>query len=105
MERFGSRSDCAMTFDESPEQAMLRETVKGIAERFGHSYFVEQVRNEEKTDELWNLLAEGGFLGVHLPKEYGGGGAGIGELAIVCEETAAQGCPLLLILVSAAISA
>jgi alkylation response protein AidB-like acyl-CoA dehydrogenase len=42
---------------------------------------------------------------VHLPEEYGGGGAGIAELTIVCEEAAAQGCPLLLILVSAAICA
>ena len=41
-----------------------------------------------------------GFLGVHLPEEYGGGGAGMSELAIVCEELAAVGCPLLLILVS-----
>jgi alkylation response protein AidB-like acyl-CoA dehydrogenase len=36
---------------------------------------------------------------------YGGGGGGITELAIVCEEVAAQGCPMLLILVSAAICA
>ena len=50
-------------------------------------------------------IAELGFLGVHLPEEYGGGGAGMSELAIVCEELAAVGCPLLLILVSPAICA
>ncbi len=38
-------------------------------------------------------------------EEYGGGGMGISELAIVCEETAAAGCPLLLMLVSPAICA
>ena len=43
------------------------------------------------------------FFGVHMPEEYGGGGSGMVELAIVCEEIAAQGCPLLLILVSPAI--
>ena len=42
---------------------------------------------------------------MHLPEEYGGGGGGMTELAIVCEELAAQGCPLLLILVSPAICA
>ena len=42
---------------------------------------------------------------MHLPEEYGGGGAGMSELAIVCEELAAVGCPLLLILVSPAICA
>jgi Acyl-CoA dehydrogenase, N-terminal domain len=36
---------------------------------------------------------------------HGGGEAGITELAIVCEELAAGGCPLLLIIVSFAIAA
>jgi alkylation response protein AidB-like acyl-CoA dehydrogenase len=40
-----------------------------------------------------------------VPEEYGGGGGGLVELAMVCEETAAQGAPILLLLVSAAISA
>jgi alkylation response protein AidB-like acyl-CoA dehydrogenase len=39
-----------------------------------------------------------------MPEEYGGGGAGLAELAAVCEETGAQGCPVLLLLVSSAIS-
>ena len=50
-------------------------------------------------------LGEQGFIGVNVPVEYGGGGGGLTELAIVCEELAAQGTPLLLLLVSAAISA
>jgi alkylation response protein AidB-like acyl-CoA dehydrogenase len=62
-------------------------------------------REGAKPDELWGELGRGGFLGVHLPEEYGGGGMGISELAIVCEEVAAAGCPLLLILVSPAICA
>jgi alkylation response protein AidB-like acyl-CoA dehydrogenase len=94
-----------MDFAESPEHALLRSAVRDIGAGFGHDYFVEQARNGQKTDELWDAIAEHGFLGVHLPEEYGGGGAGISELAIVTEELAAQGCPLLLILVSAAICA
>ncbi len=56
-------------------------------------------------DELWTALGDAGFIGVNVPEEYGGGGGGLVELAIVCEEIAAQGTPLLLLLVSAAISA
>lgn len=52
---------------------------------------------------LWDELAEAGFLGVNLPEQYGGGGLGITELAIVCEELARAGCPLLLLIVSPAI--
>jgi alkylation response protein AidB-like acyl-CoA dehydrogenase len=94
-----------MDFTESDEQVMLRSTAREIAAGFGHSYFADKARSGAKTDELWASMAAQGFLGVHLPGEYGGGDAGISELAIVCEETAAQGCPLLLILVSAAICA
>ena len=42
---------------------------------------------------------------MNVPEEYGGGGMGISELAIVLEELAAQGCPLLLMVVSPAICA
>jgi alkylation response protein AidB-like acyl-CoA dehydrogenase len=42
-------------------------------------------------------------VGINMPAEYGGGGAGLTELAIVVEQTAAEGCPLLLLLVSSAI--
>ena len=44
-------------------------------------------------DELWQAVADLGFLSVHLPEEYGGGGGGMSELAIVCEELAAAGLP------------
>lgn len=94
-----------MDFRESEEHLLLREAVAKIAGQFGHEYFQEKTNSGGRPDELWNALGEHGFLGVHLPEEYGGGGGGISDLAIVCEEVAAAGCPLLLILVSAAISA
>jgi alkylation response protein AidB-like acyl-CoA dehydrogenase len=92
-----------MDFAESSEHEMLRAAVRDIGRQFGHEYFAEKSRNGEKADELWKTVGDHGFLGVHLPEEYGGGGGGMVELAIVCEELAAQGSPLLLILVSPAI--
>ncbi len=92
-----------MDFTESPEQVMLREAVGDIAAKFGHEYYAECTRTGAKTDELWQALADAGFLSVNLPEEYGGGGGGLAELAIVCEEVAARGCPLLLVLVTPAI--
>ena len=94
-----------MDFAESDEHQLLRTTAADIAAGFGHDYFVDKARTGGKADELWQAFADHGLLGVHLPEAYGGGGAGITELAIVCEEAAAQGCPMLLILVSAAICA
>ncbi len=94
-----------MDFTESDEHALLRESVRSLAAKYGHEYYARCTNHDERPEELWQAAADLGFLGVHLPEQYGGGGAGIYELAIVCEELAAQGTPLLLILVSAAIAA
>jgi alkylation response protein AidB-like acyl-CoA dehydrogenase len=92
-----------MDFSETGEQGMLREAVRKIASGFGHSYYLEAARAGRKTTELWDAVAAGGFVGVNLPEAYGGGGMGITELAIVAEELSAQGCPLLLLVVSPSI--
>jgi alkylation response protein AidB-like acyl-CoA dehydrogenase len=94
-----------MDFQESDEQMMLRQAASGIAAGFGHDWFVRKARAGERSEELWQALAKQGFIGVNTPEAYGGGGMGISELAIVCEEMAAAGCPLLLMLVSPAICA
>ncbi len=94
-----------MEFIESTEHRLIRESVRSIGSRYGHQYYVEQAKNGGKMEELWQELGENGFLGVNTPQEYGGGGAGISELAIVCEELATQGCPLLFLIVSPAICA
>jgi alkylation response protein AidB-like acyl-CoA dehydrogenase len=92
-----------MDFRETAEQVMLREAVAKIAADYGHDYFAAKARAGEKTTELWRAVGQAGFVGVNLPAEYGGGGMGISELAIVTEELAAHGCPLLLLMVSPAI--
>ncbi len=92
-----------MDFAESEEHALLRKSVQQIAARYGHSYYAKEAREGGKADELWSELAAGGFLGINLPEEYGGGGLGIFELAIVCEELARAGTPFLLLIVSPAI--
>jgi alkylation response protein AidB-like acyl-CoA dehydrogenase len=94
-----------MDFDLTPEQQLLRDSVAALGKRYGHSYYVGKAKAGEHTDELWAEAAKLGYLGVSVPAEYGGGGGGITELAIVCEELAAAGCPLLLLVVSPAIVA
>jgi alkylation response protein AidB-like acyl-CoA dehydrogenase len=92
-----------MTQTSAIEQRLIRESVAGIASAFGHRYFVDCARRGERSDELWDAIAEQGFAGVNIPAEYEGGGGGIAELAIVLEELSAQGCPLIMLIVSPAI--
>lgn len=93
-----------MDFVETQEQTMLRQAIAEIAAGFGHEYYAERGRRGEKVEELWEALSTGGFIGVNIPEEYGGGGMGIYELSIVCEELAVQGLPLLILIVSPAIA-
>lgn len=99
----GPDAEVAMSLEPTREEAMLRATVARIASDFGHEYFMKQTRAGEPPTELWRTLGEKGFLGVYLPEEYGGGGMGVWALAIVAEELAAAGCPLLPIVFSQAI--
>ena len=92
-----------MSFIESDEQRMLREAVRSLARRFGHRYYLEVSRSDRKADELWLELGRYGYLGVNIPEEYGGAGAGVTELAMVCEELAAAGTPSFMLIVSSAI--
>jgi len=88
---------------DSPEHALIRETVAAIARDFGHAYFVERARSGGDVEELWRAVAEAGFVGVNIPERFGGGGMGMSELAVVIEELSAHGCPLLMLIVSPAI--
>ncbi|MGP3922672.1 acyl-CoA dehydrogenase family protein [Streptomyces sp. 8N616] len=88
---------------ETEEHKDLRSAVAALGARYGREYFAAVTREGRHTDELWAEAAKLGYLGVNLPEEYGGGGGGIAELAIVLEELGAAGCPLLMMVVSPAI--
>jgi alkylation response protein AidB-like acyl-CoA dehydrogenase len=93
-----------MDFAPNEDHAALRAAVAAICDDFGRDYYTQKAEAREPTNELWRTLGNHGFIGINIPEEYGGGGAGLEELAIVCEESAAHGTPLLLLLVARAIS-
>jgi alkylation response protein AidB-like acyl-CoA dehydrogenase len=93
-----------MSFTETDEQRELRKAVAAMAASYGPDYYLEKARVGEHTTELWSEAGKLGFIGVNLPEEYGGGGAGMYELSMVMEEMSAAGCALLLMVVSPAIN-
>jgi alkylation response protein AidB-like acyl-CoA dehydrogenase len=88
----------------SDEERQMREAVRGICSGFGPEYQTRLHEQGESPVELWEALAEKGYLGVNLPEEWGGGGLGMSALAAVGEEISATGNSLLLIVVSPAIA-
>jgi hypothetical protein len=77
-----------MNFDFSDEQKQLRdEARKFLAEKSPPKAVRTVLDGKEPYDrELWKGLAEMGFLGVAIPEEFGGAGAGHLELCVVAEE-------------------
>lgn len=82
----------------------IRDAVRAITQRHGHAEYAERGRTSSPQTELWEELGDAGFIGINVPEEFGGGGAGMAELAVVSEASASLGSPLLLLLVSSAIS-
>jgi alkylation response protein AidB-like acyl-CoA dehydrogenase len=78
-----------MEFVDTPEQALLRDTVRAFAARHGTS---EQVRATMAgptgcDQSTWERLArELGLTALAVPERYGGAGAGPAEVAIAVEE-------------------
>lgn len=77
-----------MNFDFSDDQKQLRDTArKYLAEKSSPKAVRAVLEGKAPYDkELWKGLAEMGFLGVAIPEEFGGTGAGHLELCVIAEE-------------------
>ena len=75
-----------MTLHLSPELEMLQESVRKIASR---EFLPRAAQLDEKGEfprENLEILREQGLMGIHLPEEVGGGGAGVSGLVLALEE-------------------
>src|SRR6516162_7285918 len=78
----------SMNFDFSDEQKQLRDAARKFLSEQCPPQAVRTVLDGKVPydKELWNGLAEMGFLGVAIPENYGGTGAGDLELCVIAEE-------------------
>lgn len=77
-----------MNFDFSDDQKQLRDAArKFLGEKWPPGAVRAVLDGKAPYDrELWKGLAEMGFLGVAIPEEFGGAGAGHLELCVIAEE-------------------
>ncbi len=80
-----------MNFELSDDQQQVRNGVRQLAASFSDEYWAERDEKHEFPWDFYNAFAEAGWLGIAIPEEYGGGGLGILEAALLLEEVAASG--------------
>jgi acyl-CoA dehydrogenase len=80
-----------MDFDLPDTAQAVRDGVAAVAARYDHAYWSRCEDEKRYPIELYRDLAEGGWLGLSVPEEYGGGGQGLLETAIACETLCASG--------------
>jgi acyl-CoA dehydrogenase len=80
-----------MDFD-LPETALaVRDGVAAVAAKYDHAYWSRCEEEHRFPDEVFKDLGDGGWLGLCIPEEYGGGGQGLLELAVANDTLCASG--------------
>lgn len=74
-----------MALDQS-ELDLIRDSIRKIANVFDLDYWRKMDASKEYPWDFKDALAEGGWLGMLMPEQYGGMGLGLGEVGIVLDE-------------------
>jgi acyl-CoA dehydrogenase len=78
-------------FTEDSQHGAIREAVRAICARFPDEYWAEADATHTFPWAFYQAMADGGWLGVAIPAEYGGSDAGITAASVVLQEVAASG--------------
>ncbi len=68
------------------EERMIRDAARGFAQDVLQPRVIEAFRDELAAPELFPLMGEAGLLGVTIPQEHGGAGAGYVAYGLVARE-------------------
>ncbi len=83
-----------MDFSASDDHEALREGIRRVCADFPDEYWAAKDEAHEFPWDFYQALAEGGWVGIAIPEEFGGGGHGITEASIMVEEIAASGAAM-----------
>ncbi len=72
----------------------IRDGVRRVCSGFPDAYWRACDERHEFPWAFYQAMAEGGWIGIAIPAEHGGGGQGITEASIVLEEVAASGAAM-----------
>ena len=79
---------------ETDDLPLIREHVTALCSKYGDPYWAVCDSEHRFPWDFYRDMASGGWIGISIPEQYGGGGRGILEAAAVLEEVAASGAAM-----------
>lgn len=70
---------------------MIADTIDEITDTYDHEYWLDCALADERPDELWETLADNGFIGVNVPEAYGGAEMDMYGTSIFLERLSSHG--------------
>jgi acyl-CoA dehydrogenase len=80
-----------MDFALTSDQQNIRDAVLKHCAQFSDEYWLERDREGVFPHDFFKSMAEGGWIGIAMPAEFGGAGLGITEAAIMMQAVAESG--------------
>ena len=72
-----------MDFSLTPDQQAVCDAVQKICARFDDDYWLDHDRTAEFPAQFYDAIADGGWLGIAMPEEFGGAGLGVTDAALM----------------------
>ena len=69
----------------------IRQGVRAVVTRFDDEYWLQRDDDGEFPSAFHRAMADGGWLGITMPEEFGGSGLGVAEAAIMMHEVSSHG--------------
>src|ERR1700722_3779587 len=80
-----------MNFAQNDDHEAIRKGVGAVVAQFDDEYWLERDDDGRFPTEFHRAMADGGWLGLTMPEEYGGAGLGVTEAMIMMHEVASHG--------------
>src|ERR1700761_890176 len=80
-----------MDFQLTEDQEAIREAITQICTRFDDAYWLKKDKEGGFPNDFYQAVAEGGWLGICTPEEYGGSGLGTTEPCIMMQAICQSG--------------
>jgi len=79
---------------EDEDLAEIADAVRAVCAKFDDDYWAACDAEHRFPWDFYKVMAEGGWVSIAMPEQYGGGGRGITEAAVVLREVAASGAAM-----------